>query len=109
MKPLILLLLVVACAVSASAQSSPDLEKEKAELLRVHNLEREAHFKTDVDMLLANSPEDFITVGRGKINRQSKEDARKMFTEYFRDAKYFEWDDMEEPIVASRTTRAWPG
>ena len=31
--------------------------------------------------------------------RQSKADARKMFTAYFRDAKYYEWDNLEEPIV----------
>lgn len=51
-------LLFVACAASASAGPSADLETEKAELLRIHKSEREAHFKTDVDRLLDNSPED---------------------------------------------------
>ena len=100
MKPFSLILLFVASAVSASGQpSSPNLEKEKAELLRLHKSDREAHFKTDADALLANSPEEFISVNRGKINRSSKADARKMFTGYFRDAKYYEWDDVEEPII----------
>src|SRR5438045_9458278 len=93
------LLLFIACAASASTEPSADLEKEKAELLRIHKSEREAHFKTDVDRLLENSPEEFISVGRGKVNRSSKDDARKMFTGYFRDAKYYEWDDVEEPII----------
>src|SRR5438552_18474459 len=97
------------CAVGASAQPSADLEKEKAELLRLHKSDREAHFKTDVDLLLQNSPEEFISVGRGKINRQSKDDARKMFTGYFRGAKYYEWDDVEEPIIriSNDATMAW--
>ena len=99
MKPLTVILLFVACAVCASAQPSVDLEKEKAELLRLHRSDREAHFKTDVDALLANSPDEFISVGRGKINRSKQADVRKMFTGYFRDAKYHEWDDLEEPIV----------
>ncbi len=92
-------LLFLGCAVCASAQPSADLEKEKAELLRLHKSDREAHFKTDVEMLLENAPEEFISVSRGKINRSSKADTRKMFTGYFRDAKYYEWDDVEEPIV----------
>jgi hypothetical protein len=109
MKPFTLILLFVACALCANAQPSPDLEKEKAELLRIHKSDREAHFKTDVDMLLENSPEEFISVGRGKINRSSKEDARKMFTGYFRDAKYYEWDDVEEPIIriSKDASMAW--
>ena len=109
MKPLTVILLFVMCAVGASAQPSADLEKEKAELLRLHKSDREAHFKTDVALLLENSPEEFISVGRGKINRSSKDDARKMFTGYFRDAKYYEWDDVEEPIIriSNDASMAW--
>ena len=109
MKAFTVILLLVACAASASAQPSADLEKEKAELLRIHKSDREAHFKTDVEGLLENSPEEFISVGRGKINRSSKEDARKMFTGYFRDAKYYEWDDVEEPIIriSNDASMAW--
>lgn len=103
------LLLFVACAASASAEPSADLEKEKAELLRIHKSDREAHLKTDVDRLLENSPEEMVSVGRGKINRSSKDDARKMFTGYFRDAKYYEWDDVEEPIIriSNDASLAW--
>jgi hypothetical protein len=72
MKPFTVILLLVACAACASAEPSADLEKEKAELLRIHKSDREVHFKTDVDRLLENSPEEFISVGRGKINRSSK-------------------------------------
>lgn len=109
MKSFIPILLCVAWAACASAQPSADPENEKAELLRLHKSDREAHFKTDVDRLLENSPEEFISVGRGKINRSSKDDVRKMFTGYFRDAKYYEWDDMEEPIVriSNDASMAW--
>ena len=109
MKPFTLILLFIAYAASASAHPSADLEKEKAELLRLHNSDREAHFKTDVDRLLENSPEEFISVSRGKISRPSKDDARKMFTGYFREAKYYEWDDVEEPIIriSNDASMAW--
>ena len=103
------ILLFITWATCASAHPSPDLEKEKAELLRLHQSDREAHFKTDVDALLANSPDEMISVSRGKISRPSKDDARKMFTGYFRDAKYHEWDDVEEPIirVSNDASMAW--
>ena len=109
MKPFTLILLFVACATSASAHTSPNLETEKAELLRLHKSDREAHFKTDVDLLLENSPEEFISVSRGKISRSSEADARKMFTGYFRDAKYYEWDDVQEPIIriSKDASMAW--
>ena len=109
MKLLTVILLFVACAVCTNAQPLPDLEKEKAELLRLHKSDREAHFKTDVDMLLERSPEEFISVGRGQISRSGKADARKMITGYFRDAKYYEWDDVEEPIIriSNDASMAW--
>ena len=109
MKRLTLTLLFVACGLCASAQPSANLEQEKAELLRLHKSDREAHFKTDVDLLLENSPEEMISVSRGKISKPSKADARKMFTGYFRDAKYYEWDDVEEPIirVSNDASMAW--
>jgi len=109
MKPFTLILLFVAWAMCAGAQPSADLEKEKAELLRRHKSDREAHFNTDVDLLLENAPEEFIAVSRGKISRSSKADARKMFTGYFHDTKYYEWDDVEEPIIriSNDASMAW--
>jgi hypothetical protein len=83
----------------AQNQFTLDLEKERAELLRLHKSDREAHFKTDVDLLQESSPEEFIAVSDGKVYRTKKADEQKQFAEYFKGAKYHEWDDLEEPIV----------
>ncbi|HEX8354237.1 MAG TPA: hypothetical protein VF611_15115 [Pyrinomonadaceae bacterium] len=99
MKWLTVVAFFVVGTASALAQSPADPDKEKAELLRVHRADREAHFKTDVDLLQAHSPEVFVAVSRGKIHRPTRAGERKQFTEYFRGARYFEWDDLEEPIV----------
>lgn len=109
MRLLTLALLFVAFAASADAQAAANLEREKAELLRLHRSAREAHFKTDVEMLFENSPEEMISVSRGKISRPGKAEGRKMFAEYFRGAKYYEWDDAEEPIisVSKDASMAW--
>jgi hypothetical protein len=91
--------LLVMAAGFAPAGGAADPEKEKAELLRLHRAHREAHFKTDVEMLLARAPEVMISVSRGKVNRTGREQVRKQFEEYFRGATYYEWDDLEEPTV----------
>ena len=109
MKLLTLTLLFVAGAACAVAQEPANLEREKAELLRLHKLAREAHFKTDVDLLFENSPEEMISVSRGKVSRLGRAEGRKMFAEYFRGAKYYEWDDLEDPIirVSKDASMAW--
>jgi hypothetical protein len=86
-----------------------DLEKEKAELLRLHKTEREAHFKTDVELLLSHQAEDFVSVNNGKIRTEKKQQSREFFQKYFENAKYFEWDDMEPPIIriSKDASMAW--
>lgn len=69
------------------------------ELLKLHEEERRAHFETNIDLLQKDAPESFISVRNGKIYRVSKSDERQMFEEYFKDAKYLKWDDLEPPIV----------
>jgi ketosteroid isomerase-like protein len=104
-----LLILFVAAAASAPASGNADLEKERAELLRLHRADREAHFKTDADMLVARSPEVLISVSRGKVHRSGREQVRKQFEGYFRGATYYEWDDLEEPTVrvSGDASMAW--
>ena len=94
------IVLIVAGSYAGQGQRVADLDqRERAALMSIHRADREAHFKTDVGLLQAHSPEEFITVGRGRIHRPTRADERQMFTNYFRGAKYFEWDDVEEPII----------
>jgi len=76
-----------------------DAETAKAELLALHQADRRAHFHHDVDALVASLPSEFIYVRDGKIQRQTKEDLRKRFTEYFQGAEFSAWDDLEPPII----------
>lgn len=100
MRHLFGIVLILAGSPIGQSQRGVDLaQQERAALLRIHRADREAHFKADVNLLQAHSPEEFITVSRGRIHRPTRSDERKMFTDYFRGAKYFEWDDVEEPII----------
>jgi hypothetical protein len=105
----LMMLMMAAPTLLAQERSSIDLEKEKAELLKVHRADREAHFRTDVALLLERTQDEFIYVGEGKIHRSKKSDDRKQFEEYFRDARYYEWDDLEPPIIriSKDASMAW--
>lgn len=109
MKFAVALFLSLSFAFTTQAQSKVDLEKEKAELLKIHEAGRRAHFNTDVNLLLEGAPDQFISVSGGKISRSTPADTRKMFESYFKDAKYFEWDDLEPPIVrvSADASMAW--
>ena len=86
-----------------------DMEREKAALLEIHRQHRRAHFSTDVDLLLAHSGDEFISVSNGAISRSTPGEQRGFFEDYFKDATYFEWDDLEPPIVriSDDTSMAW--
>ena len=109
MKLLSLMVFMLLGALLSQTGQRVDLEREKAELLKIHRLDREAHFKTDVDLLMEHAADEFIYVGEGKISRIKRAEGRKQFEEYFRGAKYYEWDDLEPPIVrvSDDATMAW--
>ena len=94
---------------SALPQKPVDLEKEREALLKVHETDRRAHFGTDVELLLQHSGEEFIYVGEGKINKSTKAEMKESFQTYFKDAKYYEWDDLEPPIIriSNDASMAW--
>jgi D-serine deaminase-like pyridoxal phosphate-dependent protein len=103
------LVTLIAFTVNGSLQKRVDLEREKAELLEIHKEDRRAHFSTDVELLLSRSSEDFITVSEGKVYRVKTAESKAMFDEYFKDAAYQEWDDLEPPIVrvSNDASMAW--
>lgn len=106
--PALALLLTLICFGTAAAQKA-DMEKERAALLEVHKTDRRAHFETDVALLLRHSAEEFIYVGNGKISRSTRAELKAGFDDYFRNAKYYEWDDLEPPIVriSDDASMAW--
>lgn len=98
-----LLLLALLCLLAPVpllyAQSHSDLAHEKAALKHSHAADRKAHFKADVDRLLEDSADEMISVRDGAIMRISKADRRRGMAEYFRGARYSEWDNLEDPII----------
>lgn len=88
---------------------SINIELEKSALLEIHRRDRQAHFETDIDLLLSHGASEFISVSNGEIHRSSLAEQRAFFTDYFKGATYYEWDDLEPPIVqvSDDATMAW--
>jgi hypothetical protein len=78
-------------------------QQGEAELLSLHKEERRAHFEHDVNFFLAHLGSQLLDVREGKVNQISREDVRAKFGEYFKNAKFSAWDDVEPPIVRIST------
>ena len=110
MKNLMLCLsLILLCSAGIAAQEKIDLDKERAALLEVHRTDRRAHFETDANLLLERFTDEFISVSNGKIERSTRAELKKTFEDYFRNAKYYEWDDLEPPVIriSNDASMAW--
>jgi hypothetical protein len=105
----ILLLSIVLVPVSAHAQSKVDLAGEVEQLLRIHESDRRAHFETNAKRLMEHAADEFVSVSNGKIQRPTRAESLQFFEEYFKGAKYYEWDDLEPPIVrvSDDASMAW--
>ncbi len=105
----LLVFLLVGAGLTGFAQNKSRLDRELEALLQVHKKDRQAHFETDARKLIEHADDEFIAVSKGTIQRSSRADVLKTFQEYFQNAKYFEWDDLEPPIVrvSNDASMAW--
>jgi len=87
------------CASFGAARDFSQSERAVEEIRAIHQADRRAHFAGDPAALLEHSAPELLSVKDGKITRQTREDVRKQFAEYFRGSKYSAWDDLEAPQV----------
>jgi len=104
-----LFLAIVLIPSNTQAQSKVDLTHEVEQLLSIHAADRRAHFETSAKQLMEHGSDEFISVSHGKIQRTTRAENLKFFEEYFKGAKYYEWDDLEPPIVrvSKDASMAW--
>lgn len=105
----ILLLSLLLVPIHAGAQGKVDLAAEVRQLLEIHQSDRRAHFETSAKQLMEHGTDELISVSNGKIHRTTHAENLKFFEEYFKGAKYHEWDDLEPPIVrvSDDASMAW--
>jgi hypothetical protein len=99
------LAVLISSAFLTSWKAVPETSKKTAqqqgeiELLSLHKEERRAHFDHNVKFLLAHVALQLVDVRDGGVNRMSRDAVRDKFAEYFKNAQFLAWDDVESPIV----------
>jgi hypothetical protein len=91
-----LLPLVLLCACGAPA---PDLERDRAELLRLHEEARTAHLDKRADLMVASFDDSVRFVARGEVTIDSPEENRTRMQAYFDRSTFQAWDDIEPPYL----------
>jgi hypothetical protein len=93
-RSLVGLVLVFACGAPA-----PDLERERAELLRLHEEARTAHLDKRADLMVASFDDSLRSVARGGVTVASPEENRTRLQAYFDRSTFQAWDDIEPPYL----------
>jgi hypothetical protein len=102
MKKLFLISLgVVSWFLAAGCQPKIDLEKEKAEIAKFYEINRQAFLQSDVDAILALIPEghEIINVGWGKIAKTTKADTKQGIEGQFKRGRYVEFSNLAAPTI----------
>jgi hypothetical protein len=90
---LLLLLTLVGCS------RGPDLEEDRAILLRLHELGRIAHLEKRADLLVASFADSLLNIARGAVTIRSPAESRARFQAYFDRSTFLEWADLAPPII----------
>lgn len=88
--------LVLLCACGAPA---PDLERDRAELLRLHEEARTAHLDKRAELMVASFDDSLRSVARGGVTIASREENRTRLQAYFDRSTFQAWDDIEAPYL----------
>jgi ketosteroid isomerase-like protein len=76
-----------------------DLEAERAELMRIHELSREAHLGKDAAAIAALVSDDFLNISHGEIDHWTSEEVISHLQPYLDRSTFLAWDDIQEPVI----------
>lgn len=87
--------------VAAVACSPPaaDLDADHAALMRLHDVQREAHLSRQATLLTGSFADTFYSISRGRVTTPSRQESDARFQSYFDAVTFVEWDDIEPPVV----------
>jgi ketosteroid isomerase-like protein len=87
------------CATAAQARPAAEVERDRAELLRLVGQERQAHLAYDADLLVSSQADGFLSIDKGQVTASSPAESRKMFAGYFGAVRFVAWDDLAPPRI----------
>jgi len=71
----------------------------RKQILELHKRTIKAHLRKDVDFLVRDISEDYMSVSNGEIRHPTTEDIRSTFARYLNSTTFTEYRDLREPIV----------
>jgi hypothetical protein len=83
----------------AACAWQPDLEADRAELLRMHDMAQTAHLEKRADLLVASFADSFLNISRGEVTLRSPAESRTRFQAYLDRSTFQEWADLAPPII----------
>ena len=99
MNKLYLISLLIVLCFSCNKPVSFSIEKETANILKLHHAQREYHFNKDSIAFANQLSKNFISVNKGEISKPTKEATISRYNNYFSSVEFVKWDDVSEPIV----------
>jgi hypothetical protein len=93
---LILLLLLLGLT---ACEARPDLEADRAELLRLHEQARADHLEKRADRMVASFADSFLNISHGAVTVRSPAENRARLQAYFDRVTFEEWDDLAPPLI----------
>ncbi len=99
------IVLLAGCSRAEGPGSSP----ERVALEAILQNQRSAHLELDAEQLVEHVAERLVSIDRGAITIQTRDQVREMFASYFEGASYFAWEDLEPPLIkiSSDGSMAW--
>ncbi|MCA0151656.1 nuclear transport factor 2 family protein [Winogradskyella vincentii] len=99
MRVYLYIILIASFTYSCNEKVEFDIEKEREEILKLHNQQRDNHFNKDSIAFANQLSDNFISVNRGKITMPTKEENIKRYNSYFSSVNFVKWDDVSDPII----------
>ena len=91
---------VLTCFVfQACSQNQFNTAKDTAEILKLHEEQRNFHFKKMAPEFAALMGPNYISVNRGIISQPSTAENTERFSNYFNSVEFEKWDDLKPPVI----------
>jgi hypothetical protein len=94
-----MLRLLVFLLTLGACSPRPDLEADRAALLRMHALAQTAHLDKRPDLLVASFADSFLDISRGAVTVRTPAESRARFQAYFARSTFLEWADLAPPVI----------
>ena len=107
LRPLVLVGLFACASPSVQRAASPDDSRaqaaaraaDRAELLRLHELQRTAHFERRADLMVAANADSLFSLSNGRVSIGRRAQSQASFQKYFDAVTFQAWDDVVPPRI----------